>query len=497
MQVVYLNPAHIKVGPNRRAIDPAVVKELAESIAKIGMRQPITVRQDGGDDYTLVAGGHRLEAVRTRGTKIQAVVMTGSEADARLWELSENLHRSDLTVLERSKQVAEWAELSADKPGQVVQVSAKGGRGIEGGASKAARELPVSGATPEAKRKTVARAIKIAGISPEAEAAVVAAGLDDNQAALLTIAEVPVETQVEAVAEAVAARAAPKSSIKRLMDGAAASEADRAKSFLARAEAARRGAEADDLAGLVITEDMEAARGAVVEAWQDGIGHEQREQQAKAERARWAAEARAEKSAIASIIAETRAPAGIAETEREIARARVEDHVVAYLRDELGQERFAKFVGLFRKIHYRHGISRALWRIGELVASGVECGTPINPETGEVARVGNDGSLWIEKGELSDAPSETPDADAPAVSEPAKAIKDTGGTCPFGFQRVDGELVPHEAQQQAIREIILPMSADKKASRVISAALLAKGFELSHDGVLRTIKRERTQPAAE
>jgi hypothetical protein len=79
----------------------------------------------------------------------------------------------------------------------------------------------------------------------------------------------------------------------------------------------------------------------------------------------------------------------------------VEDHAVAYLRDELGEEKFSKFVGMFHQIHYGNGFSRALWRIGELVKSGIECGMPINPETGEVARVGTNGKRWIEKGELT------------------------------------------------------------------------------------------------
>jgi phage replication-related protein YjqB (UPF0714/DUF867 family) len=84
---------------------------------------------------------------------------------------AENLHRAELTKLERDEHIAEWVKLTGEKLGQVVQVSAKGGRGIEGGISKAARELPVSGDTDEAKRKNVERALKIAGLSDEAKAA--------------------------------------------------------------------------------------------------------------------------------------------------------------------------------------------------------------------------------------------------------------------------------------------------------------------------------------
>jgi hypothetical protein len=52
-------------------------------------------------------------------------------------DIAENLHRADLTVLERSEHVAEWVRLcdKRNKPSQVETVSIKGGRGKEGGAT--------------------------------------------------------------------------------------------------------------------------------------------------------------------------------------------------------------------------------------------------------------------------------------------------------------------------------------------------------------------------
>lgn len=65
-----------------------------------------------------------------------------TDTDARLWEISENLHRADLTPAERTLQLGEWVRLkeaqAADhKPAHGGQVS--GGRGNEGGVSEAAR----------------------------------------------------------------------------------------------------------------------------------------------------------------------------------------------------------------------------------------------------------------------------------------------------------------------------------------------------------------------
>ena len=68
-----------------------------------------------------------------------------------------------------------------------------------------------------------------------------------------------------------------------------------------------------------------------------------------------------------------------------------------------------------------------------------------------------------------------------------------GGTVPFGYRRAgeDGEfLVPHEAEQEAIREI-KRLKAQGKALRAISEAMKAKGFVISHEGVSRVLKAQR------
>jgi ParB-like chromosome segregation protein Spo0J len=168
------------------------VKELAASMTAIGLRTPITVRRKAGEDRpVLVAGLHRLKAATSLGWKvIDAMIMSDTLA-ARLWAIAENLHRSELTAMERAGLVRKWVKLI-----QKLEVSGhnvrkpKGGR-PEGGIAKAARDLPVSGKTAEARRKSVERDVKIAGISRKAKAAAKAAGLEDNRTALLKIAKEP------------------------------------------------------------------------------------------------------------------------------------------------------------------------------------------------------------------------------------------------------------------------------------------------------------------
>lgn len=112
----------IFVTGERRGVDGDAVATLAKSIERIGLQTPITIRVDNAipdpetgeviDAYSLVAGRHRLEAYRQLGLeRIPAVVRECSEIDAELWEIAENLHRSDLTKAERDKQIRRYAEL--------------------------------------------------------------------------------------------------------------------------------------------------------------------------------------------------------------------------------------------------------------------------------------------------------------------------------------------------------------------------------------------------
>jgi hypothetical protein len=187
----------IIVPAGRRPINQQSVKRLADSIEKLGLRHPITVRSHG-DKYYLVAGLHRMEACRKLGRPgVMANILTMGKDEARMWEIAENLHRADLTKLQRDEQIAEWIELS--KPRQADGVS-KGGRGLEGGVSAASRELGIS--EPDARRS-----LQVASLSDEAKEAAVDAGLDDNRAALLAAAaETTTEAQVNKIVDLAATK---------------------------------------------------------------------------------------------------------------------------------------------------------------------------------------------------------------------------------------------------------------------------------------------------
>jgi ParB-like chromosome segregation protein Spo0J len=182
----------IVVSPDRRPAKPDAVKKLAESIDSIGLRHPITVRRKG-EQYILVAGLHRMEAFRRLDRDyIPCLIVTMSKDDARMWEIAENLHRSELTAQERADNIAEWIELCDKKVLRQLDAKPRGGR-PKGGVRAASRELGLGEA--EARRS-----VKISSISPEAKKAAKEAGLDNNQSALLKVASAPPSQQVAAVA---------------------------------------------------------------------------------------------------------------------------------------------------------------------------------------------------------------------------------------------------------------------------------------------------------
>lgn len=174
----------IEIGERLRVLDEAKVADLAESMKLIGLKQPISVWVDPADQPHLVAGRHRLAAAVKLGWEdIDCIFVHADEIERRLWEIAENLHRAELTVAERAEHIAEWVRLVEDrnKRGQVAQVSGRGGRGKESGASRASRELGI-------ERTDIRRAAKIAALAPAAKQAARDAGLDDNQSALLAAA---------------------------------------------------------------------------------------------------------------------------------------------------------------------------------------------------------------------------------------------------------------------------------------------------------------------
>ena len=91
----------------REHFDEAALQELADSIAKQGVVQPIVVRQKahvgGQDHYEIVAGERRWRAAQKAGlSQIPAVVKKFDDKTAAAVSLIENIQRENLNPLEES-----------------------------------------------------------------------------------------------------------------------------------------------------------------------------------------------------------------------------------------------------------------------------------------------------------------------------------------------------------------------------------------------------------
>ena len=102
MKIAKLKVNDIVVKDRLRGVDSGKVARLKESIQRIGLIHPITV--SGG---VLVAGLHRLTAHRELGIEeIDCHIIDDDELLQKEIEIDENLHRKELTVLERGKMEA-------------------------------------------------------------------------------------------------------------------------------------------------------------------------------------------------------------------------------------------------------------------------------------------------------------------------------------------------------------------------------------------------------
>ena len=93
----------IKPNPDqpRREFNAASLRELADSIAQIGIVQPITLRDTGDGFYTIIAGERRWRACQMAGLeRVPAYIRTVDDENMMEMALVENIQRQDLTALE-------------------------------------------------------------------------------------------------------------------------------------------------------------------------------------------------------------------------------------------------------------------------------------------------------------------------------------------------------------------------------------------------------------
>lgn len=97
-----------KVHPNpdqpRHQFTPDGIAELAASIKEKGVLQPIVVKKDDDNHYTLICGERRLRAATLCGlSEIPVVIKDVAQDDFLEWALIENIQREDLSPVEEAE----------------------------------------------------------------------------------------------------------------------------------------------------------------------------------------------------------------------------------------------------------------------------------------------------------------------------------------------------------------------------------------------------------
>ncbi len=111
----------------RGLIDPGDVLELAKDIETNGLTQPIIVQpwtslgkpSDADKHFRIVAGYRRFRAHRlNRAETIRALIREGlADLDARILNLSENVQRRDLNIMQEAKALDHFRRAGWDKGG--------------------------------------------------------------------------------------------------------------------------------------------------------------------------------------------------------------------------------------------------------------------------------------------------------------------------------------------------------------------------------------------
>ncbi len=194
----------IKINPGRREAAPEAVQELARSIAAVGLLNPITLDQN----YTLIAGLHRLEAAKLLGwTEIECTATGMNGLQAELAEIDENIVRAALSRQELGEQFLRRKEIyEMLHPETKAGVAQAAGMNRAIGNNVSAKLAPTTKAKPFVEdtaektgmsKRTVSRLLQIANNLTAGARKIVEAN-DLSQDTALKLSRLPYDQQAEA-----------------------------------------------------------------------------------------------------------------------------------------------------------------------------------------------------------------------------------------------------------------------------------------------------------
>ena len=126
-RVVFVPAKNIRPNPAqpRKVFRQEALEELAESIRRHGVLQPLSVRR-AGINYELIAGERRLRAAKLAGlSEVPCIVMTMDERESGTAALVENLQRQDLDFVEEAWGISRLMQLGGLSQDQAAKLLGK------------------------------------------------------------------------------------------------------------------------------------------------------------------------------------------------------------------------------------------------------------------------------------------------------------------------------------------------------------------------------------
>lgn len=123
-RIVYLAVSDILPNPEqpRRNFEPNAMRELAGSISRYGILQPLSVRRRG-NGFELVSGERRLRAARLVGLKeIPCIILDVDSQESSILALVENLQRKDLDFIEEAEGLCRLVNSNGYKQEEVARL---------------------------------------------------------------------------------------------------------------------------------------------------------------------------------------------------------------------------------------------------------------------------------------------------------------------------------------------------------------------------------------
>ena len=109
----------------RKEFDKEKIEELAQSISKNGLIQPLILTKNDNDNYTLVAGERRWRAAQIANLKILPSLLLPNDLDKDEISLIENIQRENLKVTEEAQAYQKLIEKNSYTHDQLSKIVGK------------------------------------------------------------------------------------------------------------------------------------------------------------------------------------------------------------------------------------------------------------------------------------------------------------------------------------------------------------------------------------